>query len=552
MSSLQAGLNPGLVVLLSSIAGLLAFALSNALYVLHMRHRRLASKLTSPWAMRIRTTIAATVVAASIIALALAIPGPTLVDGKGWLSGDNLFSVTSRAGFAASYPNTDREVKKGDPILQLARDAGPEEIAEATNRRALLAQELEFVSLESLRVDPLLLAAQASEKDQLDDLLKRRRSLVANKVSKLPELERELASTRYELEERVVATQGRRDELRARIALLTQEQKLLRALANDDTQAQRKVGGDETLQKIDGSIAQARAAVQAAWQAIEQDKVRAKRQQDYRIRQVELQIAELDELLNVRVGALDVRAPWDGLVGFREPSPASARLSNRPLVVLYKPGSVSVRINVSADQLNGTGPVEIDMQALIPETASSTFAGKITRRVRLPDGSGELYIAADPPEAAIRELAAGSSVPVHVAIHRLNPLAAPGISWVWLLAGALVLGFVVSETRLWWLRRHMRSVNTGSPRASVLRMDWGGDPNEFLEYVVGVGIVARRLSHAVSAVEGMDDRRRREPVTLVAASKAQAASSTDFAVTVVAANRVQPVGSTDRTITRAR
>jgi hypothetical protein len=351
----------------------------------------------------------------------------------------------------------------------------------------------------------------------------------------------------------VVATQGRRDELRARIALLTQEQKLLRALANDDTQAQRKVGGDEALQKIDGSIAQARAAVQAAWQAIEQDKVRAKRQQDYRIRQVELQIAELDELLNVRVGALDVRAPWDGLVGFREPSPAGARSSNRPLVVLYKPGSVSVRINVSADQLNGTGPVEIDMQALIPETASSTFAGKITRRVRLPDGSGELYIAADPPEAAIRELAAGSSVPVHVAIHRLNPLAAPGISWVWLLAGALVLGFVVSETRLWWLRRHMRSVNTGSPRASVLRMDWGGDPNEFLEYVVGVGIVARRLSHVVSSVEGMDDRRRRrEPVTIVGASKAQAASSTDFAVTVVAANRVQPAGSTDRTITRAR
>jgi len=547
MLSVQPGLNPGLVVLLSSIAGLLAFALSNALYVLHMRHRRLASKLTSPWAMRIRTTIAVTVVAALIIALAAAIPGPTLVDGKGWLSGDNLFSVTSRAGFAASYPNTDREVKKGDPILQLARDAGPEEIAEATNRRALLAQELEFVRLESLRVDPLLLAGQASEKDQLDDLLKRRRSLVEKKVAKLPEVERELESTRNELE-RAVATQSRRDELRARVASLTREQKLLRALANDDSQAERKVGGDEALQKIDGSIARARAALQAAWQAIEQDKVRAKRQQDYRIRQVELQIAELDQLLNARVGALDVRAPWDGVVGFREPSPAGARLSNRPLVVLYKPDSVSVRIRVSADQLESTGQVEIDMQALIPEAAGSIFAGKIIQRVRRPDGSGELHIAADPPEAAIRELAAGSSVPVQVAIHRLNPLAAPGISWVWLLAGALVFGFVVSETRLWWLRRH-----AGSPRTSLLRMDWGGDPNEFVEYVVGVGIVARRLSLAVSSVEGRDDRRmRREPVTIVGASKALGASSTDLDVTVVAANRVQPAGSTDRTLTRVR
>ena len=100
--SVQPGLNPGLVVLLSSIAGLLAFALSNALYVLRMRHRRMSPNLSSPWAMRIRTTIAATVVAAVIIALASAIPGPTLVEGKGWLSGNNLFSVTSRAGFAAS------------------------------------------------------------------------------------------------------------------------------------------------------------------------------------------------------------------------------------------------------------------------------------------------------------------------------------------------------------------------------------------------------------------------------------------------------------------
>jgi len=83
-------------------------------------------------------------------------------------------------------------------------------------------------------------------------------------------------------------------------------------------------------------------------------------------------------------------------------------------------------------------------------------------------------------------------------------------------------------------------------------MDWGGDPNEFLEYVVGVGIVARRLSHAVSPVDGRDDRRRRsEPATIVGASKSQAASSTEFAVTVVAASRVKPAGSTDRTIARA-
>jgi hypothetical protein len=562
--NLQPGLNPWLVVLLSSIAGLLAFALSNALYVLHTRHRRLTANLTRLDA-RVRSAVSWSIVAVALMALSLAIPGPMLVDGRGWLSGDDLFTVTSRAGFIASYPNADRKVRKDDPILQLIRDAGPEEIAEATNRRAVLAQDLEAARLDVLQIDPMLIAAEASEKGQLDDLLGRRRGLVDGQQSlvrgvqrdrvgnqgKLDEVERELGAARHELEqtessfkaasaafettkrpeyneifskdevvkreERAAVLSSHRAELRERIALLAREQTRLRSLTSvsDQTQGEQITKQGTELEQIDRDIEQARSRVQAGLQAIEDDKVRAEHQREYRVRQIELQITEYDQLLHAREGALDVRAPWDSLVGFREPSPASARLSNRPLLVLYKPGSISVRIHVSADQAKlGSGSrVRINMEALIPEAASSTFVGKIANAFGLPDGSGELQIAGDPPEAAIRELATGSSVPVHVIIRRLNPLAAARIGWVWWVVGAVLAGCLFSEARLWWLRRRLRNPGADDdvPHPSGLRPDWGGDPGEFLEYVVGVGIVPRKLRRAASAVEDSDERRAREP-----------------------------------------
>jgi hypothetical protein len=579
--NLQPGLNPWLVVLLSSIAGLLTFAASNALYVLHMRHGRLTAKFTGRSAMRVRNAIAAALIAMSVVALCLAVPGPTLVDDRGWLSGDNLFVVSSRAGFTASFPNADHEIRKGDPVLELVRDAAPEEVAAAANRRAQLAQDLQFAQLEVLRVDPLVLAAQESSQSQLDALLERRRTLVENQHSqlrgaqqdkvgervKLDEVERDLQAARHELdqtqasfnaasasvemvhrpdligvlskedvikrEERAAVLHSRLDELHERIALLEDQQNRLQALTStsDETQIKHMTMRSTELEDIERQIALARTQVQAAWKAIDEDKVRAERQRDFRARQIQLEIAEYDQLLHTREGALDVRAPWDGLVGFREPSPGGAHLSNRPLLVLYKPTSISVRIHVSADEAwlaSASREVGINMEALLPEAAGSAFAGKIIGGVRRPDGSAELRIVADPPEAAIRELATGSSVPVHVVIRRLNPLAAVGIGWAYWLAGALIAGCAFSETRRWWLRRpeqDIDSADTEYPLTGGLRLDWGGDPDEFLEYLVGVGIVPRKLRRSLAAVDDLEDGRgRREPPTLGAATLAQGSS----------------------------
>jgi hypothetical protein len=568
----QAGLNPWLVVLLSSIAGLLAFAVSNALYVLHTRHKRVVAALENPWVVRLRHAMKAYVVALAAIVGILAMPGPKLLENRGWLSGDDLFAVSSRAGFVASYPSTSRKVAKGDVILQLVRDAAPDEIAAAANQRALLVQDLEFTKLETLRVDALLLAAHTTEKDSLDDLIARKQALTDNReslvrgvrrqemsdVETLEKVRKELQAARFELaqteasfklattsfeiarnpdvaglfsgdemvkrEERVAVLGSRRAELRERIALLTNERRRLEALtaASDETHAEQVTQRVTELEELETEIAVARERVAAAWRAIEQDKLRAERQRDYRIRQIELKIAEHDSLLDARQSALDIQAPWDGIVGFREPSPASARIGNRPLLVLYKPGSIAVKLRVGADEtwLDGARDVAIELQAMIPEAANATYSGIMGKASLLPDGTGELQIVGDPPEAAIRELATGASVPVHVVIRQLNPVVAAGLGWFWWLTIAVLAGCAYGEARFRWLQRSSPAKDADVPNPRALA--WGGDSDEFLEYVVDVGVVWRKIPPAMSPVEVTEDRWSRESAMIAAAPRARA------------------------------
>jgi hypothetical protein len=132
----------------------------------------------------------------------------------------------------------------------------------------------------------------------------------------------------------------------------------------------------------------------------------------------------------------------------------------------------------------------------------------------LPDGTGELQIVGDPPEAAIRELATGASVPVHVVIRQLNPVVAAGLGWFWWLTIAVLAGCTFGEARFRWQQRpsRARDVDVPNPRA----LAWGGDPDEFLEHVADVGVVWRKMLPAVSPIEVTEDRRGHES-TMIAA-----------------------------------
>ncbi|CAK0739410.1 membrane hypothetical protein [Gammaproteobacteria bacterium] len=559
-------LNLWLVVLLGSSSGLLVFAISSALYARHLRHRRTAKPRIDPRAVRVRRALGTALTIFVLIMLVQAVP--SLVDARGWLSADGLFTVMARTGFLASYPNSNRQVTKGEVILKLIRDAGPEEVAAAENQRALLNQELEFSRLEALRIDPLLLTAQITAKEQLQSLEERSQKLSEARAvmvrgvpqqqsSDQAQIYKELQKTRRELEqndislkaatnsyeivsraeskglfpadevvrraERFGLLHSRQTELHERIDLLTHEQQRLRDLsvANGKTYDEQVQRHATELTELQAQTAEAREHLQSASQAVERDKLRAQQQRQNRIRQIELRIAELDELLNAGDEGLEVRSPMDGVVGFREPSPAGIRTASRPLLVLYRPGSIVVKLHVPANQSPPVDKrVRVDLQALLPETMDATFFGRIIDRQTMSDGSIELQVACEPPEAALRELAIGASIPIRAVIRRPNPLAMSGIPWSWWLMGAVVFGLMWAEIRLWLQRRALAGASNHR-----FTIDWGGNPDEFLEYVAGVGLVPRNICRTAQQIIPWEERNGGLEVALTKLSDAEPRSN---------------------------
>jgi hypothetical protein len=70
------------------------------------------------------------------------------------------------------------------------------------------------------------------------------------------------------------------------------------------------------------------------------------------------------------------------------------------------------------------------------------------------------------------------------------------LTWLPALAIITLVGFAIGELQL----RRQRAAEllegrvAGRASRGRFRVDWGGDPNEFHEFVVGVGLVSRRIS----------------------------------------------------------
>jgi hypothetical protein len=255
------------------------------------------------------------------------------------------------------------------------------------------------------------------------------------------------------------------------------------------------------LSALSRRIGLARQAVKEAAQKLDEDKTRAAAQREKRLKQVQIQIDELNTLLDATEATLSARAPWDGIVGFREPSPASVRSDVRPLLVLFQPGKISTRMQLPAAHapVHPGEKLDIRLRALTPEAVNTTIGGELVERVPLEDGTVELRITCHPPPSAVRDLAMGNTIPISVVIRRPDFLARLGLSWPVAFAFICVIAVGVSELRLRLKRRRAARASVGDRSAHGVqsrskRLDWGGDPNEFQEFVVGVGLVSRRVS----------------------------------------------------------
>jgi hypothetical protein len=540
--------NPWMVLLLGTISGLLAFAFSNALRVVIARQRALMKRRGS--ASRLWPAVGVSGALVAAVLLANVFLGRIEVNGQGLLFGDDLFVVTRRPGFLPSYPNTSAIVKKGDPILVVRRDAGPDEIAISENRREVLRQELEFIKADALAVDPLVLREYTLAEGSLRELEERwqkhldaRDTLIREAPQQRLEnearrqalekdaqaIQGELEQNRLSLEsasrifesgqramsaglmpqdefekrrERVNVLRSRQEELVARSDALRRERtQTINLTSNTEgtysTQLALRSGEIATL---DRRLGTARQILKQAAQKLEEDKVRAAAQREKRLRQIQIQIDELNTLLDATETTLSARAPWDGVVGFREPSPATVRSDMRPLLVLFHPGKISTRIQLPGIHATVSPGEKLDirLRALTPEAVNTTVVGELVERVANADGTVELRIACQPPPSAVRDLAMGNTIPVSVTVRRPDLLARLGLSWREAIVIICLLALAISELRLrirQWRDVQASPLIEGRRAATSYRkrFDWGGDPSEFQEFVVGVGMVSRRI-----------------------------------------------------------
>jgi hypothetical protein len=143
------------------------------------------------------------------------------------------------------------------------------------------------------------------------------------------------------------------------------------------------------------------------------------------------------------------------------------------------------------------------------EAAGTAVAGELVDRLSLTDGMVELLFATHPPPAAVRDLAMGNPVPVSVIVRRPDLLARLGLRWPAALALIAVVAFATTEVRRrleqWRQRAERPSIagDSGAPPfpSRAFRLDWGDDTTQFQEFVVGVGMVSRRIrSHSQGSV----------------------------------------------------
>ena len=142
--------------------------------------------------------------------------------------------------------------------------------------------------------------------------------------------------------ERMNVLRSRQEELETRVGALRKERAQTTDLTSttEGTHSNQLALRSNEISALNRRIGLARQAVKEAAQKLDEDKIRAAAQREKRLKQVQIQIDELNTLLDASEATLSARAPWDGVVGFREPSPASVRSDVRPLLVLFQPGKV--------------------------------------------------------------------------------------------------------------------------------------------------------------------------------------------------------------------
>jgi hypothetical protein len=212
-------------------------------------------------------------------------------------------------------------------------------------------------------------------------------------------------------------------ELRERARLLDQEKAAVRASLSEARQRTREqlANIDQWLTEVTAAKQQAAAEYDEVSKRLEEESIHGHERHSSRIRQLELQLAEVNALIPMPElsARMEVRAPWSGYVGYRDLSPASLRPDTGPLVVMYKPDHIWVELQAPTDLVRDlTGDnTRVTVSTHGSSSAHATFAGYLERKQTLPDEKTvALRVSTAPPASLVRKLALGEEVQAFVHI----------------------------------------------------------------------------------------------------------------------------------------
>jgi hypothetical protein len=436
---------------------------------------------------------------------------------------------------------TTEYLEQGKALVIFRRNPDPTEIAAAAQQRDTLQEQLNLARIQRPPVDPTLQNQFASLERRLDNLNQRQKELANQQESYLREeaknspannsenrqieqqlltldlehkqtalraknAELELRSATAHLERGSTSRDGnstsiaaynalrssynglrsKADELRERVRLLEQQKAAIRASLSEAQQRTRT-----QLAKIDRGLMEVTAAKQQL--VAEHDEVSKRLQEESaqgndrrlsRIRWLELQLAEMPEWSSSPEShtPTELRAPWNGYVGYRDLSPASVRPDTGPLVVMYKPDHIWVELQVPihlARDLTGDN-TSIKLFAHSTSTTQVEFSGHLESMLPLPDDEKvELRITTFPPASLVRKLALGEDVQAQVKIRsqgssiadRLEMISASlhtsGASWPYVrvsvvpvIASLCCCVIIIKAVRSRWAPPKETAVNT--------------------------------------------------------------------------------------------
>ena len=443
-------------LLVGGLVGISAFAFTNAFTVwINRNSSSPTDKEGKPISLVLARFFLMTVLFISLFFMIRAWLPYTKAEHVGLLQGEDLFSVRAVKGFAAQFPSSSKDIVKDDILVSFHRKPDPKERADAMLQRDLLREKISFEELKAPLIDAPTIALLQSLQRRMNELNEKERQLMqqqeiskrsgeryeTDNASAEQRVLRDLEALSHRINQQTAAVNLTQQELdfADRIALeglvsklelsrkreanrvaiskleeLKSQQRFLESSASQfDTGAENS--GDNSYSKITEGwlqdIERERATIADQLAPVEKavagEEVAAAKRLDSQINQLKVALKEVERTIAGYEDqpSIEVRAPWDGIVGYRDTSPNNIKREGTPLAVVYRPDTVYVSVQVTTNELNQLESTEnVFVTNSMLEKRDIEVRGRISSVKPLSNQLHEVAITIEPPGYILKDL----------------------------------------------------------------------------------------------------------------------------------------------------